>query len=408
MSRYFAIRVTDPKTNQILVPNLNGKPGFSRVPFSPLVFSYSSLYQGGSPTRLASNNANALRVTFDIPTGFLDAPLANAYFRIYGVSLQEISQGANLNGMNVAIYGGMAKGLPLANPAQIGPLCQGQILQCFGNWVGTSQTLDMYIQAGGSSPASNQVTGSVVTSSTLPAPTTNQNPAGIVFQWQPGQHLTDALVPCIQNVYPQYSVLGTLHQGLVWTGTAVTAVFGKLSQLAGYVRRASINLIGGYAPDTAAYMGVRMSLWNNSIVLQDGTTPTTAKTIYAVDLIGQPTYSEPLEIQVTCTLRGDIKVGAYVTIPQGQLTIGTGAQVGYVPPPPVESINTAKNNIAFQGSYLVTAVRHVGDSRNPSGLAWVTTIDVLTTQPYDANAAVYAQKVLAGQNKSAYQFFIPS
>jgi hypothetical protein len=188
---------------------------------------------------------------------------------------------------------------------------------------------------------------------------------------------------------------------------AATGIYSKLSQLAAYLVKASRNLIGGYAPSDD-YMGVRMSLQSNVITLQDGTTPTTAKTIYAVDLVGQPTNSETLHIQAKCVLRGDIKVGDYVTLPQGQLNIGPGAQVGYVAPPPVGSINTAKNNIAFQGSYLVTEVHHVGDSRNPSGDAWVTTIDMLVTQPYDANAAVYAQKVLAGQNKSAYQFFIPS
>jgi hypothetical protein len=405
MSRYYAVRITDPKTNEILVPNYNGKPGFTRVAFNPQIWTYSSLYQGGDPSKLASNNANALGVSFDIPVGFLHAPLVNACFKIYGVSVQEVSQGSNLNGMNIAIYGGMAKGLPLANPVQIGPLCRGQIQQAFGNWIDTLQYLEIYIQAGGSSSTADQVTGSVVSASTLPVPTTNDQPANIVFQWKPGQHLTDAVLAALQPAYPQYTIAGTVNENLVWTGTAATAFFSKLSQFADYIRKATLNLLGGYAPDRTQYMGVVMTLQNNVVTLFDGTAQTKPRPLYVADLVGQPGYSQPLQIQVTCVLRGDIKVGDYVTLPLGQLNIQAGAQVGYVPPPPLASVNSA-NAIAFQGSYLVTTVRHVGDSRDGAGTSWVTTLDVLQTQPYNASAAVATQQVLA--KPSAFNFYLPT
>ncbi|MEM5382627.1 hypothetical protein VSR68_03350 [Paraburkholderia phymatum] len=406
MSRYYAIRVTDPKTGEILVANLNGKAGFIRVPFDVNTWTYSSLYAGGTPTTLASNNANALSVSFDIPVGFLDAPLANSYVRIDGVSLQEISQGSNLNGLNFMMVGGMAKGLPLANPVQIGPLCQGQILQCFGNWIGKDQYLAIYVQAGGSSATANQTTGNPPTASTLPIPTANGKAANIVFTWNPGQTMQDALVQCLSVPFPQYGISGSINPNLVNSGGMIKGHwFSRLTQLADWVKRASLSMLGGYAPDLAEYMGVHMALQGNTILLFDGTAQTKPKQIYIVDLIGQPTYSQPLQIQLTCVLRGDIKVGDFVAIPQGLLNIGPGAQVGYIPPPPIGGVNTAQVSIAFQGSYLVTGVRHVGDSRNCDGLAWVTTLDLLVTQPYDSGAAVAVQKVLANPNSS--QFYLP-
>jgi len=407
MSRYYAVRITDPKTNQILVPNLNGKPGFGRVAFAPSVWSYTSLYQGRSPTLLSSSNPNAQQIEFDISATFLDAPLANSFIRMYGVSLQEIASGSNLTNYNIAVYGGMAKGLPLANPAQIGRLCEGQIQQCFGNYVGTQQTLDIYVQAGGSNTTATTTTGTPATLGALPTPTTNQQSGGITFQWSDGQSLSDALVYCLQLYYPQYGIAGTISPNLVWSGTAATGIYSKLSQLATYVRKASINMIGGYAPDPLGYMGVGMTLQSNVITLFDGTAQTKPKPIFFTDLQGQPTLSEPLHVQATCVLRGDIKPGDYVELPTGFLNILEGAQVGYVPPPPLAAVNT-KNSSAYQGSYFVTSVRHVGRSRDRSGLAWATVIDVLQTQPFNSNAQVDAQNVLAGPNKSAYQFYLPS
>ncbi|WP_109482486.1 hypothetical protein [Paraburkholderia sp. C35] len=406
MSRYFQIRITDPKTGKIFVPNYNGKPGFSLQEYDAQMWTYSSLYSYGHPATLASNNPNALQVAFDIPVSFMDAPVGDAYVRIDGVSLQEISGGANLNGMNFVMYGGMAKGLPLANPAQIGQLVTGQIKQCFGNWIDTEQYLMFYIQAGGSAPSANQVTGSVPIAGTVPIPTTNATPPIIRYQCAPGQTMQSAIVACLQTTYPQYSIAGSIDPRLVWSGTAATGIFQTLPQFANYIRNASLNLVGGYAPDLTAYSGVRMTLESNTITLFDGTAQQTPKQIYVTDLVGQPTLSEPLTIQATCVLRGDIRVGSYVALPLGQLFINEKANVGYVQPPPVAAINT-KSTIAFQGSYMVSSVRHVGDSRNTQGTAWITLLDLLQTHVYDPKDDVYAQQVLSGSNQSAYKFFLP-
>ena len=406
--RYYKIVISDPKTGKIFVPNFQGKTGFSLVDPGPYVWTYCSLYPGGNPQAIGSGNPAALAVEWDIPVGFMHAPIGNPYIKINGVSLQEISQGSDLNWMNIAVYGGMSKGLPLENPTQIGLLCSGQIYQAFGNWIGTSQYLAIYVQAGGSSANANTVTGFPAGPSTLPAPTTNANPAYLVFQWKPGQPLLTPVAQTLATAYPQYNIQGAVHSGLVWTGMAATGFYANLSTFAQYLNKASINLIGGYAPDIKAYMGVCMTLQNNTISIFDGTVKTAPKMLLMTDLIGQPTWVDATTMQATTILRGDIQPGNYVTLPNGPLTITANAQTSTLGPPAVGSINTQlKNRAAFQGTYLCTAVHHVGSSRDGQGMSWVTTLDLLLTAPLSPKDQAYALSVLARPNRNAYGFFVP-
>ena len=77
----------------------------------------------------------ALNIEIDVPMAPLGVPAGDAYVRICGISLLGVGQSANLNGLYLAAYGGMSKGLPLANPEQNGLLVKGQIFQAFGNWL---------------------------------------------------------------------------------------------------------------------------------------------------------------------------------------------------------------------------------------------------------------------------------
>src|SRR4029077_9459716 len=67
---------------------------------------------------------------------------------IWGISREEISQAFSLVNKDVVVYAGMRKGLPLADPAQSQlRLLRGRINQSFGNWQGTTQTLNLVITA---------------------------------------------------------------------------------------------------------------------------------------------------------------------------------------------------------------------------------------------------------------------
>src|ERR1700691_4540020 len=100
--RYYRIVVTET-TGNVIVP-----PGFQ------------GLLGGATYTSFVNNQTlpGAWNVELDLPV--IDAATSQGFSlaRVWGISNAEIAQANNLAGKNIAIYGGMQKGLPLANPAQ--------------------------------------------------------------------------------------------------------------------------------------------------------------------------------------------------------------------------------------------------------------------------------------------------
>ncbi|CAG4924810.1 hypothetical protein [Paraburkholderia gardini] len=401
--RYFQVDITDPQTGEILVPNLNGKPGYTRVARTTLLSSYTSLVQGASVYTPGGTNRAAQEFECDIPVTTAEASVSNGAITLHGVGLGEIAQAANLNGMNIAIYGGMAKGLPLANPQQAGRLASGQILQAFGNWIGSDQALTIIVKSLGSSPTSNQTTGTPSSYTTVPAPTRNAAPANLVFQWKAGQPLLTPLIATLSTAFPKYTISGSVSPNLVWTGADETGYFATLPQLAAYLNQKSLSIIGGYAPSDD-YSGVLITLDGNDIVISDGTTATTPKQIQFTDLIGQPTWGQPQQCQITTVLRGDLKVLDYIVLPDAPGTTTTASKSQFFNPQPGSQYASMKSGSIFTGTFLVKTLRHVGASRNPEGTAWVTTLDcILTGQPKNP---VSKLPVLQRPNP-AYAFYTP-
>lgn len=380
--RYYRIVIID-KQGRVLVPNINGQPGFSHQPFDASVSTYTSLNAGANAYTIGGSNFAAQKIEVDIALTSMDSSLPGSFIRVWGIGLGEIGQASNLNGMQVFIYGGMSKGLPLANPSQSGLLAAGQIYQAFGNWTGVDMTLDIYLTPGGSAPSSGDVTGQPGT--TL-VPTSNSAPANIVFQWEAGQPLLTPLVNTLQTAYPTYSIIGAVHAGLVWAGATATGFFATLGQLAQYLRQKSLSIIGGYAPDSApaSYSGVSLVMFNNKIIISDGTTQTTPKQIQFVDLVGQPTYTESFVVDCACVMRADLHVNDFVTLPDNVLGITqAGSNSQYFLPTPGSGLYTSlKTNSIFSGTFQIVELRHVGDSRDASAGAWTT---ILKLQLASAN-----------------------
>lgn len=298
--------------------------------------SYTSLRADGT------TDPAALTLELDAPVTTFADPMSDtgAAFRLWGVPLQDLQASADFNGKNFQFYGGMAKGLPLANPAQFGLLVQGQIFQGYGNWIGTAQTLDLIVLAG---------TG------------TTQNPANIVLDWKKGQSLSAAVTNTLSVAFPQYSV--SLSQvGDTALPYDVQDVRQTLSQFAGFVKQLSAAIVNG--PNGGAYTGVDLVLYNGSFVLYDGTSPESPKPISFLDLVGQPTWINPFQVQVTTVMRSDIRVGDYVTLPQGLVTTQP------------QGLTYFKEKPTFQGTFQVDRNRHVGNSRSADATAWVTAFNV--------------------------------
>jgi len=285
----------------------------------------------------------AMDIELDVSVVGFATPAGAPYVRIWGVSLTQISQAADFNpnfqagtsGKQIQIYGGMQKGLPLANASQARLLVSGTIQQAFGNWIGTSMTLDIVFTAG------SQL----------------QNvPANLTWSWAAGTTLSTMIKGTLAQAFPDYTADVNISSSLTLNHDE-PGFAGTLLVFAQYVKDVSQRIVGG------SYRGVDISLADKKFIVFDGTTPTTPKAILFTDLIGQPTWREFAVVQLTCVMRGDLVVGDYVTLPRGQLT--TTAQ----------SYSQARQRSAQQGTLQVISVRHVGRYRNPPGESWATVVD---------------------------------
>lgn len=309
--RYYTIVISDPATNT--------------------VFRTYTSFPNSVP------NPNALNVELDIPTVPFATPMGGAWCRVWGVPLQEIAQSSNLNGKAIIIYGGMQKGLPLANPAQSGVLVQGFIQQAYGNWQGINQSLEMVILAGTGSTAA---------------------PKNIVLNWASGTLFADAIKNTLAVAFPDYTADINISQNLVLNHDE-KGFWASVTQFAQFVKGVSQDIVGG------TYQGVDIIVKQKSFIVYDGTTPTTPKAIAFTDLIGQPTWIGPLTIQVQLVMRADLQVGGYIKLPPGLVITTAQSQPQF------------RNTTAFQGTFQVIMIRHVGNFRAPKGDQWITTVNAV-------------------------------
>lgn len=339
--RFYRIVISEPASGAVVTP-----PGFD-----------ADLLGGATYTSFVNGRTlpNALNVELDAPT--IDAATSQGFSlaRVWGISLQEISQAKDLVGKNIAIFGGMQKGLPLAKPAQAGLLVEGVVFQAFGNWIGTDQTLDLVISPG---PASGSDPGGL---GTLAAP------RNLTLDWKGGAPLGPALKSCLGTGFPGYTINVNVSADLVRpAGDTPTGFYPTLGQLAQDMRTMSASII-----KTKGYAGVSIVPTARAINAFDSPQGDKPIAIAFEDMIGQPTWIESPNIQLKTVMRADLAVGGRITLP------------------PTLVINSAQANSAllnqranFQGGFFVVSIRHVGDFRAPSADAWVTVVEAapLTVQ----------------------------
>lgn len=318
--RYYSIKIVNPVSKKVLR-------------------TYTSFVDN-------ANDPGALDVEFDVPVTYYAIPSGNMggqYVRVWGVSLADISQASDFNGMNIEIYGGMQKGLPLAKPQQAGLLATGIIQQAFGNWIGLDMTLDLVFTAGNASPDSQ---------------------SNLTVQWKAGTPLSSAIDNTLRAAFPTFSRSINISPKLVLNHDE-PGFYGTLVQFANYVNAVSQSILGG------TYRGVNVLIRESQFIVNDGTTKTTPRVIDFTDLVGQITWRSSATVSITCVMRADIQVGDYVKLPPGLAT--TTAQ----------SYSQYRSKSAFQGVFQINSVRHVGRLRNPNGNAWVTVFEASGPEPSD-------------------------
>jgi hypothetical protein len=346
MGRYYRIEIV----------NADGSP----VPGFPLT---SQLPDG-------RDNIAAQDIQFDIPLqsyGGLDVD-STANLQISGIPLSWIGQASNLVNKFISIYGGMSSGLPLANPTQQGLLIQGQIWQSFANWIGTSQTLNLFIyQSGQANP---------------------RNPVPHILNWPSGTPLSTVITNMLKQNYPGYKIVMNISPNLVINYNEL-GYYPSLAEYAQIVKGLSRSIMGSLNP-TVNYLGVSIALKGKTFYVSDGTVPQNPKQIQFQDMIGQPTWvPNPIanqtsglpvywgSVQVQLVLRGDLSAptGQYITFPSNivtQTAQGGGNSVYFQ--------NTSDANVSiFQGTYQVYTVRHIGWFRSTSAVDWSTSLVLLQT-----------------------------
>jgi hypothetical protein len=318
LSRYYKIDITTQAGGPIVPSSLKGG-------------ALSSILPNGA------FNPGALNIQLDIPVGPFHSPNGDAFLKIEGVGLRDIGNAFDLNGLNIAIYGGMSKGLPLANPAQQGLLLKGAIFNAWGNWIGTEQSVDMTFRTS---------TGTLA------------NPFNCVLNWPMGTTLTTALAATFTAAFPAATqdirISPRLTQGYDQPHVART-----LNELASWLNPYTRKLI----KDTG-YPGVNILYDGQTIKAVDQTIPPPVKAIAFSDLIGQPTWIGPLEIQMKTVLRGDLFLQDRVSLPQGLTQITAAALTNF------------QNKTTFTGNYIIQAIHHFGNYRQPSGDSWATVFDM--------------------------------
>jgi hypothetical protein len=295
-------------------------------------------------------NPAALDVEFDIYVAPNATPIGNSTIRLWGVDLATVKAASQfagnpnakppVQGMFLTIRGGMKAGLPLANPKQAGLLAQGLVWQSYANWQGTDQTLDLLLNASGSSV---------------------DRPVNLILNWQKGQTLQDAIQSCLSTAFPGTTLNIQISKNLV----APTAVIHRSSSLAGL--SALIQSITQQIQGVGS-IGVQIVAQGGGITVFDGTVAATPKQIVFTDLVGQPTWQGAFEIWIQTVMRGDINVGDTVKLP---LEL---AQLGQFVSNTPSSFPNLRDNSIIQGNFIVTSQRHVGRFRSPDGSQWSTTL----------------------------------
>jgi hypothetical protein len=335
--RYYDLTLTDP-SGKIWLPNPSGL-GFIKGATGS---TFSALRTNGNGQQ--QFNPNALGIYFDFPVVPFDTPQGQAIIRLEGVGLGMIGQAANLNGSSFKLQAGMWQGMPLAKPQQRGLIAQGMIFQAFGNWQGTSQTLDLICYAAAAAPVK------------------------ISLNWPKSTPLAPAIAASLYAAFPGYPKPDIQISPNLVTPIDQKGTWLSMFDFADTVRSLSLPL--GRAIYGDSYAGVQLTLSGLTFKVRDGTVQPTPTQLAFEDLIGQPTWIEPAKINFKCTLRADLAVFDQVQFPVGVVqpyVLTASSAVGPNAP--------AADKSAFQGRFILSSVHHFANSRQPDFDSWATSFD---------------------------------
>lgn len=351
--RYYKIKIT--KDGKLIQPSSLKDAGVDDATFTSFV-----------------NNQNipgALNVEMDFPITTFDSPWFASHLAVWGLSLKEIAQSFDLNNCDIQVEAGFKKGLPLATSAAkyAGIILQGTIFSAYGNWIGTSQKIDMVL---------------------MPPIGTKASPINIQFSAEPNKPIANAVEQALKAAFKDkgYDVKVAISDELVFSypqsgGYSSLPAFSKaLLQMTTAKQFAGIKTKSG-----SKYEGAKITIRGKTVIVFDGTqdygnfTADNPAKIAFQDIIGQPTWIDPATMNFKTVMRADLSVGDFIQMPEKlgapYVVLAPGAAI---PGVPAENI---RNKIHFQGKYLISGVHHFGNFRQPDAASWVTTYDCVISNP---------------------------
>jgi hypothetical protein len=299
----------------------------------PITATYDSQING-------QDNPSALDIAFDVATGPLALAFASSYVELFGISLQDVAKASQWQGGILSLYGGFSSGYPLANASQYGLLATGTVLQAFGNWTGTHQSILFFL---------------------TPAGTDKQ----IIFHWQKGQKLSVAVTAALATSYVGY----TLKSKLTTDPTAANEdihLCPSIYALRDYLKTKTNEL--GIAPQLDG-VDLAIDTTGINIGLYDTPNSNTPTKLAFNDFQGQPVYfgvgGNSGTVQTTLNLRSDLAYG-------GRWTFPSQVAAGFSLTQPASQAPLPQDKSALTGTFTTIELRHVGRFRSPQGADWIT------------------------------------
>jgi hypothetical protein len=410
------------------------------------------------------NDPGALRCEMYIEQAFAHNPNINSFVRLWGVSVEQISQSSNLNGQTIDVFGGMYPGLPLANKQSVyrGRLVSGTIQAAFGNWQGTDISLDILLSGGtnnkptgndqgtpnlgggisqGALPSSSSRLSSRRTqrysafkSSTFPfsvrsspipldilgdvASVASGNLSGIsnvlsdIAQTFGGGGWNVTPANLIHNLLPNMPLSSAIQQALstAFPGSNVNINISSALKLAyqdsGFYQSAQQAF--GYWKNlshsilgSSGYGGVVAWADGKNINVLDFSTQGVNKVI---DLDYFDLIGQPTWLDLVTI---SIKMVMRSDINPGDtVTLPSNTPVTISVPTDTVFTNTQGGflqslTLGFTGSFSVQTVLHVGDSRHPDGGQWCTVIQCVTASSVTSNQIRALSTAAARENYDA-------
>lgn len=403
MSRYYKIEINkQDEPDKVWVPD-------SMTALGSKKYSFASVDDDGNALH------SALDVAIDIPVATLSQPRQACMVRVFGVSLNDISQFSHLVGATVKVHGGMLEkgGLPLAKQFKPDLLMHGLIMWSSGNWEAPSNmSLDMFVVPLSATDIKTKTT------------------VDLTFDWQAGKNLKDGIKTMLENAYGKsnnkdgYEIVINISDELVsvqqQAGTPYRNLSSFAKQLQEVTKAQKIKM-----PDDEVYEGVQMKVWDKKIFVYDNSKPESGTTqntkakpldINFIELIGQPTWKTAAHISFKTIMRADIQVADYIKLPKDLrtpyvLTSGGpagGAAGGTAPNTPSGIKLPSKDKSAFAGKFQVIEVRHLGQFRQGDGRSWVTAFDAVAIHKEVVNRKTAEEEAVKKETTPAVPFGPPA